>query len=99
MCVRKRVSSDVSVVCGILWFAVCGMFLVCGLSVVCRMLGGVFVVCVAVCVVVSWAVSCGPAGMRVVSLTGESSTDMKLVKEGTLIVATPEQWDVMSRRW
>lgn len=35
----------------------------------------------------------------VVQLTGESATDMKLLAMGQIIIATPEQWDVMSRRW
>ena len=38
----------------------------------------------------------GADGLQVVSLTGETSTDLKLVKDGTIIIATPEQWDVMS---
>lgn len=35
----------------------------------------------------------------VVLLTGESSTDLKLLNRGQVIIATPEQWDVLSRRW
>ncbi|EDQ89655.1 uncharacterized protein MONBRDRAFT_36978 [Monosiga brevicollis MX1] len=38
-------------------------------------------------------------GKTVVSLTGDSSADLKLVGRGDLIVATAEQWDVISRRW
>eukprot|EP00040_Diaphanoeca_grandis_P033251 m.203207 g.203207 ORF g.203207 m.203207 type:complete len:2196 (+) comp32849_c2_seq1:126-6713(+) len=38
-------------------------------------------------------------GKVVVRLTGESSTDMKLLAKGQIIIATPEQWDVLSRRW
>lgn len=41
----------------------------------------------------------GVMRVPVVALTGESTTDLKLLKEGVIIVATPEQWDVMSRRW
>eukprot|EP00455_Lapot_gusevi_P039579 TRINITY_DN443_c0_g2_i2.p1 TRINITY_DN443_c0_g2~~TRINITY_DN443_c0_g2_i2.p1 ORF type:complete len:1189 (+),score=464.92 TRINITY_DN443_c0_g2_i2:195-3569(+) len=37
--------------------------------------------------------------VRVVSLTGETTTDLKLLKEGQIVIATPEQWDIMSRRW
>lgn len=35
----------------------------------------------------------------VVILTGEPSTDLKLLQRGKLIVATPEKWDNISRRW
>jgi hypothetical protein len=35
----------------------------------------------------------------VVHLTGESTTDLKLMEKGDIIIATPEQWDMMSRRW
>lgn len=36
---------------------------------------------------------------RVVLLTGETSTDLKLIAKGNIVVATPEKWDVLSRRW
>ncbi|VDK71756.1 unnamed protein product, partial [Onchocerca ochengi] len=35
----------------------------------------------------------------VVMLTGEPSTDLKLLQRGQLIIATPEKWDNVSRRW
>ncbi|VDM67200.1 unnamed protein product [Strongylus vulgaris] len=35
----------------------------------------------------------------VVLLTGEPSTDLKLLQRGKLIIATPERWDNVSRRW
>lgn len=35
----------------------------------------------------------------VVMLTGEPTTDQKLVAKGWLIVSTPERWDNVSRRW
>ena len=38
-------------------------------------------------------------GLRVVELTGETAADVKLLRNGQVIVATPQQWDVMSRRW
>ncbi|BFZ63546.1 Pre-mRNA-splicing helicase BRR2 [Saitoella coloradoensis] len=38
-------------------------------------------------------------GREVVALTGELSADLKLIERGDLILATPEQWDVISRRW
>jgi len=47
-----------------------------------------------------WSIKFG-AGLQktVVQLTGETSSDLKLVAKGQLIIATPEQWDIMSRRW
>ncbi|XP_071957394.1 U5 small nuclear ribonucleoprotein 200 kDa helicase-like [Antedon mediterranea] len=38
-------------------------------------------------------------GKKVVLLTGETSTDLKLLAKGNIIVSTPEKWDVLSRRW
>lgn len=36
---------------------------------------------------------------KVVKLTGETTADLKLLAEGDLILATPVQWDMMSRGW
>ncbi|XP_064601354.1 U5 small nuclear ribonucleoprotein 200 kDa helicase-like [Liolophura sinensis] len=38
-------------------------------------------------------------GKRVVCLTGETGTDLKLLAKGNIIISTPEKWDVLSRRW
>lgn len=38
-------------------------------------------------------------GKDVVRLTGETSADLKLLEQGDLILATPTQWDVLSRQW
>ncbi|GAV65809.1 DEAD domain-containing protein/Helicase_C domain-containing protein/Sec63 domain-containing protein [Cephalotus follicularis] len=38
-------------------------------------------------------------GLRVVELTGETATDMKLLEKGQIIISTPERWDALSRRW
>ncbi|XP_037076641.1 LOW QUALITY PROTEIN: putative U5 small nuclear ribonucleoprotein 200 kDa helicase, partial [Pollicipes pollicipes] len=38
-------------------------------------------------------------GKRVELLTGETGTDLKMLAKGAIVVATPERWDVMSRRW
>lgn len=38
-------------------------------------------------------------GMRVVELTGETASDLKLLEKGQLIISTPEKWDALSRRW
>lgn len=38
-------------------------------------------------------------GLAVTRLTGDLNADLKLLAEGQIVVATAEQWDVMSRRW
>ncbi|PFH47664.1 hypothetical protein AMATHDRAFT_77103 [Amanita thiersii Skay4041] len=38
-------------------------------------------------------------GKEIVSLTGETSADLRLLEKGDVIVCTPIQWDVLSRRW
>ncbi|KAJ3128871.1 DEIH-box ATPase [Nowakowskiella sp. JEL0407] len=38
-------------------------------------------------------------GKNIVVLTGESTADLKLLERGDIIFSTPQQWDVMSRRW
>ncbi|EJD54668.1 Sec63-domain-containing protein [Auricularia subglabra TFB-10046 SS5] len=38
-------------------------------------------------------------GKEIVSLTGETSADLRLLEKGDVIVCTPQQWDVLSRRW
>ncbi|KAJ8316877.1 hypothetical protein KUTeg_004781 [Tegillarca granosa] len=38
-------------------------------------------------------------GKKVVLLTGETGTDLKLLAKGNIIIGTPEKWDVLSRRW
>jgi pre-mRNA-splicing helicase BRR2 len=38
-------------------------------------------------------------GKRVVALTGETQTDLKLLEEGDIVLSTAERWDMMSRRW
>lgn len=38
-------------------------------------------------------------GKDIVQLTGETTTDLKLLEAGDLILATPTQWDVLSRQW
>ncbi|KAK0838657.1 Pre-mRNA-splicing helicase BRR2 [Friedmanniomyces endolithicus] len=38
-------------------------------------------------------------GKEIVKLTGETTADLKLLERGELIVATPTQWDMMSRQW
>ncbi|XP_044737520.1 putative U5 small nuclear ribonucleoprotein 200 kDa helicase [Chrysoperla carnea] len=38
-------------------------------------------------------------GKKVVLLTGETGTDLKLIAKGQVIITTAEKWDVLSRRW
>ncbi|KAG7448800.1 Sec63-domain-containing protein [Guyanagaster necrorhizus] len=38
-------------------------------------------------------------GKEIVSLTGETSADLRLLEKGDVIICTPSQWDVLSRRW
>ena len=35
----------------------------------------------------------------VVQLTGETASDLRLLTEGKIVVATAKQWDMLSRRW
>jgi pre-mRNA-splicing helicase BRR2 len=36
---------------------------------------------------------------RVSLLTGETSADLRLLRDSNIIISTPEHWDVLSRRW
>ena len=38
-------------------------------------------------------------GKQVSKLTGETTADLKILERGDLILATPAQWDVISRQW
>jgi pre-mRNA-splicing helicase BRR2 len=38
-------------------------------------------------------------GKDIVKLSGDITTDLKLLEKGDLILATPQQWDVISRQW
>ncbi|KAI9728014.1 MAG: DEIH-box ATPase [Chrysothrix sp. TS-e1954] len=38
-------------------------------------------------------------GKQVVKLTGELTVDQKIIEKGDLILATPSQWDSVSRQW
>lgn len=38
-------------------------------------------------------------GKQIVKLVGETTADLKLLEVGDLILATPTQWDVLSRQW
>ncbi|XP_015119554.1 putative U5 small nuclear ribonucleoprotein 200 kDa helicase [Diachasma alloeum] len=38
-------------------------------------------------------------GHKIVLLTGETGTDLKLIAKAQIIVTTADKWDVLSRRW
>ncbi|KAL6715877.1 Pre-mRNA-splicing helicase BRR2 [Lecanora helva] len=38
-------------------------------------------------------------GKQIVKLTGETTADLKILERGDLILATPAQWDLLSRQW
>lgn len=38
-------------------------------------------------------------GKKVVELTGDTSPDIRAIKESHVIVTTPEKWDGISRSW
>merc|ERR1719509_350381 len=46
-----------------------------------------------------WHTKFSTLGLKVVILTGETGTDLKLLAKGNIIISTPEKWDVLSRRW
>ena len=47
----------------------------------------------------SFRLSSLAGGKELVRLTGETTADLKLLDRGDLILATPAQWDMMSRQW
>ncbi|ODN02767.1 hypothetical protein Ocin01_03915 [Orchesella cincta] len=46
-----------------------------------------------------WNSKFSKLGRKVIMLTGETGTDLKLLAKGNIIISTPEKWDVLSRRW
>ncbi|KAJ9088373.1 Pre-mRNA-splicing helicase BRR2 [Entomophthora muscae] len=46
-----------------------------------------------------WKVRFAPLGKDVLALTGETSADLRLLDRADLVLATPTQWDVISRNW
>lgn len=51
--------------------------------------------------VVEWQRKFGnvQGGKEIVKFTGETSADLKLLEKGDVIICTPTQWDIISRRW
>jgi pre-mRNA-splicing helicase BRR2 len=49
---------------------------------------------------VEWSATWGRGlGLAVAELTGEGAADLKLLEASSIIVSTPERWDMLSRRW
>ncbi|KAL1529400.1 hypothetical protein AB1Y20_000349 [Prymnesium parvum] len=46
-----------------------------------------------------WSSKFGKLGLTVEMLTGETASDLKLLERGSLIITTPQRWDMLSRRW
>ncbi|OJJ46243.1 hypothetical protein ASPZODRAFT_16841 [Penicilliopsis zonata CBS 506.65] len=38
-------------------------------------------------------------GKNIMKLTGETTADLKILEQSDLVLATPTQWDVLSRQW
>lgn len=38
-------------------------------------------------------------GKTILSLTGETTADLRILEQADLILATPSQWDIISRQW
>ncbi|KAL8714924.1 MAG: hypothetical protein Q9220_001437 [cf. Caloplaca sp. 1 TL-2023] len=38
-------------------------------------------------------------GKQIVKLSGETTADLRVLEKGDLILATPSQWDLLSRQW
>ncbi|KAG7088489.1 hypothetical protein E1B28_012477 [Marasmius oreades] len=46
-----------------------------------------------------WQTKFADLNKEFVALTGETSADLRLLEKGDVIICTPSQWDVISRRW
>lgn len=47
----------------------------------------------------AWGAKFGEGlGVEVTALTGDTAADLKLLERGNVVVATPVQWDMISRR-
>ncbi|CAK7565543.1 MAG: Putative steryl acetyl hydrolase mug81 [Sporothrix epigloea] len=41
----------------------------------------------------------GPAGLKMVELTGDNTPDTRTIQDADIIITTPEKWDGISRSW
>lgn len=48
---------------------------------------------------IDWAYKFKSLGKKVILLTGETGTDLKLLAKAQIIITTADKWDVLSRRW
>lgn len=46
-----------------------------------------------------WQARFGKLGVKVTMLIGETSADLRLLADSQLVISTPKNWDVLSRRW
>lgn len=46
-----------------------------------------------------WSTKFGGLGLKVSQLSGESQADNKVLGESNIVIASPEHWDMVSRRW
>ncbi|WVF70387.1 hypothetical protein IAT40_005177 [Kwoniella sp. CBS 6097] len=49
--------------------------------------------------VTEWSEKFASLEKEVVALTGESTADLALLRKADVVVCTPNQWDLLSRRW
>ncbi|ORY24132.1 putative Pre-mRNA splicing factor [Naematelia encephala] len=49
--------------------------------------------------VAEWSEKFSGLNKEVVALTGESTADLALLRKADIVVCTPSQWDLLSRRW
>jgi pre-mRNA-splicing helicase BRR2 len=49
--------------------------------------------------VAEWSEKFSALEKEVVALTGESTADLALLRKADIVVCTPSQWDLLSRRW
>mmetsp|Transcript_31856 Transcript_31856/g.77625 ORF Transcript_31856/g.77625 Transcript_31856/m.77625 type:complete len:2179 (-) Transcript_31856:255-6791(-) len=45
-----------------------------------------------------WKLKLGKLGLNVVKLTGEQD-DLRTLKSGQIVISSPKNWDILSRRW
>ena len=48
---------------------------------------------------VEWKAKFAPLGKAMAALTGETTADLKILERNSVVICTPEHWDMLSRRW
>jgi len=46
-----------------------------------------------------WKAKFAPLGKAMAALTGETTADLKILERNSVVICTPAQWDMLSRRW